>query len=73
MSVNNSLADLVAEYKETYLSQNRVYDLSLQGEVECVKDALLDEKFKPSLQLKQILKGTSKNTSPAFLFYQFSI
>jgi len=51
---------LVSEYKESYLHQKRVYAASLEGEITQIRDALLDEKFKPSVQLKQILNKQIK-------------
>ncbi len=51
---------LVAEYKEKYLQKEKSYDKTLLGEVKRVKDALLDEKFKPSVQLKNILNKQMK-------------
>jgi len=51
---------LVSEYKEVYLGKSRVYAASLEGEVTHIRDALLDEKFKPSVQLKQILNRQIK-------------
>ena len=60
MSKNNPFDLLVSEYKETYLSKKKVYDISLEGEITHIRDALLDEKFKPSVQLKQILNKQIK-------------
>ena len=50
----------VEEYQTKYLTQETHYANSLLGEVEKVKDALLDEKFKPSVQLKNILNKQIK-------------
>ena len=50
----------VEEYKTKYLTQEKHYENSLLGEVEKVKDALLDEKFKPSVELKNILNKQIK-------------
>jgi len=58
---NPKLFDLVIqEYKKHYLQKKKVYESSLLGEVKKVKDALLDEKYKPSLQLKNILNKQIK-------------
>ena len=42
----------VEEYQTKYLTEEKQYDNSLLGEVEKVKDALLDEKFNPLCNLK---------------------
>lgn len=58
---NPVLFDLVIqEYKKHYLQKKKVYESSLLGEVKKVKDALLDEKYKPSVQLKNILNKQIK-------------
>lgn len=49
------LSEFVKEYNSKYLIQEKVYDNSLVGNIKKVIDKLLDEKFLPSVQLKQIL------------------
>ncbi len=51
---------LVKEYQEKYLQTQKYYEISLLGDVQRVKDVLIDEKFKPSLQLKNILNKQIK-------------
>ena len=54
------LEQIIIEYREKYLQKNKVYEDTLSGEVQRVRDALLDEKFNPSLQLKNILNKQIK-------------
>ncbi len=56
MSANlNILKSFINEYKETYNIEEIVYDEGLVGDIKKVQDKLLDEKFFPSNQLKNIL------------------
>ena len=48
------LEEFIAEYQAQHLKENR-YEKSIEGEVQRVKAALLQEQFLPSLQLKNIL------------------
>ena len=60
MAYPNLFYRFVEEYKTVYLTEQKQYDNSLLGEVKKIKDALLDEKFKPSVQLKNILNKQIK-------------
>ena len=51
---------VVSEYKAQALQREKVYEDSLLGEVQKIKDALLEEKFKPSFELKKILNRQIK-------------
>ena len=55
-----SISSLVSEYKEKYLQPKKGYADSLLGEVKRVSDALLDDKFHPSVELKNILNKQMK-------------
>lgn len=52
MSILNSF---VKEYNSKFLVQEVLYEEGLVGDIKKIKDKLLDEKFMPSVQLKQIL------------------
>lgn len=49
------LKEFILEYNDTYLKKDVLYENSLVGQIKQIKDMLLDNKFLPSLQLKQIL------------------
>ncbi len=49
------LSDFVKEYNSKFVAKKVVYEEGLVGDIKKVKDKLLDEKFLPSVQLKQIL------------------
>lgn len=49
------LKALVEEYKEKFVHEE-IFDDSASGEIKRVQKALLDEKFLPSIQLKQLFK-----------------
>ncbi len=51
----NILSNFVKEYNDKYLEKAVEYEKGLVGEIKKVRDALLDPKFLPSLQLKHIL------------------
>ena len=56
MSANiNILENFIKEYNEAYTIKEVVYDNSLIGDIKKIQDKLLDEKFQPSTQLKNIL------------------
>ena len=52
----NILESFIKEYNETYAEKKVVYENTLSGDVKRIQDKLLDEKFLPSAQLKNILK-----------------
>ena len=49
------LEPFVAEYKEAYAVKKVTYEEGLVGDIKKIKDALLDPKFLPSVQLESIL------------------
>ena len=49
------LSSFVDEYKQEHQTQDVIYENSLVGDIKKISDKLLDERFLPSLQLKQIL------------------
>jgi len=49
------LSDFVKEYNSKFVAKKTEYEEGLVGDIKKVKDKLLDEKFLPSVQLKQIL------------------
>ena len=49
------LNSFIKEYKQEHEKKNVIYEDSLVGDVKRIRDKLLDERFLPSLQLKQIL------------------
>lgn len=56
MSANlNILKSFINEYKETYSIEEVIYEEGLVGDIKKVQNKLLDEKFFPSNQLKNIL------------------
>ena len=68
------LKPLVQEYKQQFL-QDEVFDDSLSGEIQKIQKALLDEKFLPSVQLKNIfnkLLRRSKYPMEVAIVGQFS-
>jgi GTP-binding protein EngB required for normal cell division len=52
MSVLN---DFIKEYQTQYIKKEEVYEKGLVGDIKRIKDALLDQKFKPSSKLEAIL------------------
>ncbi|NQY20175.1 MAG: dynamin family protein [Campylobacteraceae bacterium] len=51
----NILDSFISEYIEKHTKKTEVYESGLVGDIKKVKDLLLDDKFFPSVQLKQIL------------------
>ncbi|WP_121627349.1 dynamin family protein [Poseidonibacter antarcticus] len=57
MSANiKILESFIKEYNETYATKEVVYENTLIGSIKKIQDKLLDEKFAPSTQLKNIFK-----------------
>jgi len=48
------LEQFVKEYYDTYKAKKHIYENSIEGTIKKVQDALLDEKFLPSIQLKNL-------------------
>ena len=49
------LSNFVREYKENFIESEEVFEEGLVGDIKRVKAKLLDDKFLPSVQLKNIL------------------
>ena len=50
----NLVEQFIKEYHDTYKEKKHVYENSIEGTIKKVQDALLDEKFLPSIQLKNL-------------------
>jgi len=50
----NLLEQFIKEYHDRYKEEKHVYENSIEGTIKKVQDALLDEKFLPSIQLKNL-------------------
>ncbi|MGB6328314.1 MAG: dynamin family protein [Halarcobacter sp.] len=49
------LSNFVREYKEKFIEKEEVFEKGLVGDIKRIKAKLLDDKFLPSVQLKNIL------------------
>lgn len=54
-SFANIFLNFIQEYKEAYSKKELTYENSFLGDVHKIKDKLLNERFLPSLELKQVL------------------